>query len=217
MMKKGKLSEIKQGINCSLPELQSIDEKSLNQQVCENLQKFDTLPNILSVNNCKKIIIHLLNNYHPNVPTGLSCFLDDSTRFFETCFPEMREAVIREKRWLNFETPNRVSITHEYVIQLGKKPISNNLFYIFSPSHKLSWLKILINDERVPVANRDIVFEQIKIILDNEISSFVKLILSNLAKQKIFISIDEYNFRNLFQEHLFVSQKTNPLMKMLLS
>lgn len=85
----------------------------------------------------------------------LSLFVTDTNVFFREKFSEFNKYKLREKRLLEFETPNRAKITHEYDIDLDMRSEFNpqRLYYLFNPASRLSWLKIERKGERIVVAN----------------------------------------------------------------
>lgn len=57
---------------------------------------------------------------------------------------------LREKRLLDFETPNRALITHEYDVEVDDDFDYTEYYYLFNPIKRLSWLKIAQDGKGCP-------------------------------------------------------------------
>lgn len=79
-------------------------------------------------------------------------FLTNPEEFYNKYCPSLVKYAIREKRFLDFETPNRVQITHEYDIKLPTKFNFNQYYYLFNPHNRLGWLKIRQGNNRITIA-----------------------------------------------------------------
>lgn len=79
-------------------------------------------------------------------------FLTNPEMFYNKYCPSLVKYAIREKRFLDFETPNRVHVTHEYDIKLPKKIVFNQYYYLFNPHNRLGWLKIRQGNNRITIA-----------------------------------------------------------------
>jgi len=84
-------------------------------------------------------------------------FLKNPEMFYNTYCPSLIKYAIREKRFLDFETPNRVQITHEYDIKLNDKFEFNQYYYLFNPYNRLGWLKIRQGIDRITIAKSTVV------------------------------------------------------------
>lgn len=84
-------------------------------------------------------------------------FLINPEMFYNTYCPSLVKYAIREKRFLDFETPNRVQITHEYDIRLIDKFELNQYYYLFNPHNRLGWLKIRQGIDRITIAKSTVV------------------------------------------------------------
>jgi hypothetical protein len=91
-------------------------------------------------------------------------FINNIDNFYSKSFNNLEDCKIREKRLIEFETPNRAKITHEYDIQIkgNKKSMFDEYNYLFNPKNRLSWLKIKQDGKRIIVADNNIVKESIK-------------------------------------------------------
>lgn len=79
-------------------------------------------------------------------------FLINPEIFYNTYCPSLVKYAIREKRFLDFETPNRVQVTHEYDIKLNAKFEFDKYYYLFNPYNRLGWLKIRQGIDRITIA-----------------------------------------------------------------
>lgn len=76
---------------------------------------------------------------------------------------------LREKRLLDFETPNRALITHEYDVEINNNFNYSEYYYLFNPIKRLSWLKITQDDKRLSIAKESDIKEKIHKILEEEL------------------------------------------------
>lgn len=84
-------------------------------------------------------------------------FLKNPELFYNTYCPSLVKYAIREKRFLDFETPNRVQITHEYDIRLIDIFEFNQYYYLFNPYNRLGWLKIRQGIDRITIAKSTVI------------------------------------------------------------
>lgn len=101
--------------------------------------------------------------------SALRQFMEDERAFYTKYYHSLTERIIREKRILEFENPNRVKVCYEYdVVAL---PVKNNgkeedITFLFLPDKRKSWLKVFLNGKRVTVVDgkkvRDVLFEVVK-------------------------------------------------------
>lgn len=56
--------------------------------------------------------------------SALNLFFDDEKAFYKKHCNELVDRIIREKRILEFETPNRVKVVYEYDIEAFKNNVS---------------------------------------------------------------------------------------------
>ena len=99
-------------------------------------------------------------------------FLINPEMFYNTFCPSLIKYAIREKRFLDFETPNRVQVTHEYDISLSEKFEFNQYYYLFNPYNRLGWLKIRQGIYRITIAKEKIVKKIVVTALISELALF---------------------------------------------
>lgn len=101
--------------------------------------------------------------------SALCLFLEDERTFYTRCYHSLTDRIIREKRILEFENPNRVKVCYEYdvvALPVKDKVADDGITFLFLPDKRKSWLKVLFNGKRVTVADgkkvRDALFEVVK-------------------------------------------------------
>lgn len=103
----------------------------------------------------------------------IAAFLNDLDSFCRKYCDSLDKYIVREKRFLNFDTPNRAVITHEYDIKLKSENSNIKLkpYYLFNPIKRLGWLKIYADEERLIVAGEKDVKDAIKDALCDELAN----------------------------------------------
>lgn len=105
--------------------------------------------------------------------------LTETTRFYTEQFAELQSHIMREKRLMVFETPSRVLMTHEYTIEdIGN--LKNGFYFLFNVTERLSWLKILIEGNRVSIASKQKIIAYLKYKLGNELVELSNLLNSDV-------------------------------------
>lgn len=102
--------------------------------------------------------------------SALCLFFDDEKAFYQKHCNELAGRIIREKRILEFETPNRVKVTYEYDIEASKKDVGEkDIVFLFLPDKRKSWLKIYIDGKRLTIPNSDKIKEHLFLIVRNDL------------------------------------------------
>lgn len=101
--------------------------------------------------------------------------LTETTRFYTEKFSDLQKYIKREKRLIIFETPSRVSMTHEYTIEEIKNT-SQSFHFLFNTRERLSWLKIFLEEKRVSIASRAKVVSLLAEKLDAELVDFATVL-----------------------------------------
>lgn len=114
--------------------------------------------------------------------------LTETTKFYTEKFPDLQKYIKREKRLVVFETPSRVTMTHEYTIE-GMNNQSQSFHFLFNTRERLSWLKIFLEDKRVSIASRAKVISLLKKKLDFELENLAELL--HISKDDIAIRLYE--------------------------
>ena len=99
--------------------------------------------------------------------SALCLFLDDENAFYHLLCNDLTDRIIREKRILEFETPNRVKVTYEYDVEAPKKGlVEKDIMFLFPPDKRKSWLKVYVDGKRLTIPNsatiKDFLFDLVK-------------------------------------------------------
>ncbi len=100
--------------------------------------------------------------------SALCLFVENDRAFYDKFFHELTDRVIREKRILEFENPNRVKVTYEYdvVPETNSSKANDGMVFVFLPDKRKSWLKIFYSGKRLAIPNsasiRDHLFKIVK-------------------------------------------------------
>lgn len=102
----------------------------------------------------------------------IAAFLNDLDTFCRKYCNSLDGYIVREKRFLDFDTPNRAVITHEYDIKIESEGTINESkpYYLFNPIKRLGWLKIYADEERLVVAGEKDVKDSIREALRDELA-----------------------------------------------
>jgi len=104
--------------------------------------------------------------------SALCLFVEDDRAFYDQYCHQFTDRIIREKRILEFENPNRVKVTYEYdvVPETKSETTSDGILFLFLPDKRKSWLKIFYSGKRLAVPNsatiRDYLFKIVNIDLE---------------------------------------------------
>ena len=101
--------------------------------------------------------------------SALCLFTDDERGFFRKYCHDLTDRIIREKRILEFENPNRVKVCYEYDVMAqsvdGNGKV-DGITFLFLPDKRKSWLKVFLNGRRVTIADgkkiKDTLYEVVK-------------------------------------------------------
>lgn len=132
-------------------------------------------------------IIDILSKNSTRFPKIYS-LLTETTKFYTENFRDLQQYIKREKRLVVFETPSRVSMTHEYTIE-GPVDLLQGFYFLFNTRERLSWLKIFLEDKRVSIASRTKVESLLINKLGSELDSFARLL--NSSKEDVAIRLYE--------------------------
>lgn len=108
--------------------------------------------------------------------------LTETTRFYEEHFPQLIGCIAREKRHLNFETPNRVKMQYEYELE-GSENLTAGAYYLFNTRSRLSWLVVEMESKQVAVASSSVVKQKLSSVLNNEDEKLAKAL--NISQEDI--------------------------------
>ena len=98
-------------------------------------------------------VAEIIKNHIDEFPQTYK-LLTDTTQYYTDHFPELQQYIKREKRLIIFETPSRVSLTHEYTVEcIGS--LNSGFHFLFNAPERLSWLKISLEGRRVSIASKE--------------------------------------------------------------
>ena len=97
-------------------------------------------------------IVAILSKDDKSFP-NIRLLLTKTTEYYTENFSDLLKHIKREKRLVVFDTPSRVSMTHEYTIE-GMGYLSQGFYYLFNTRERLSWLRISLEDKRISIASR---------------------------------------------------------------
>lgn len=104
--------------------------------------------------------------------SALCLFVENEKAFYQKYCNELSSRIIREKRILEFETPNRVKVTYEYDIETPKKAFGKkDIVFLFLPDKRKSWLKIYVDGKRLTIPTsatiKNALFEMVRKDVEN--------------------------------------------------
>lgn len=101
--------------------------------------------------------------------SALCLFIDDERGFYKKYCHDLTDRIIREKRILEFENPNRVKVCYEYDVvaqSANTNEKEDGITFLFLPDKRKSWLKVFLNGRRVTIADgkkiKDTLYEEVK-------------------------------------------------------
>lgn len=107
----------------------------------------------------------------------LNLFWTDDRIFYSENCKELTERIIREKRILEFENPNRVKVTYEYdftPISTDDRIGRNDIVFLFLPDKRKSWLKVYCGGQRLTVVSSAKIADSLYDIVRNDVMALVK-------------------------------------------
>lgn len=150
-----------------------------------NLSEFNKA-NIRNISECKDPEITAILSDNNNLFPQICLLLTETTRFYTENFSDLQKHIKREKRLVVFETPSRVSMTHEYTIE-GANDLSQGFHFLFNTRERLSWLKIFLEDRRVSIASRAKVVSLLSKQLGEELEKLASLL--NRTKDELAFNL----------------------------
>lgn len=97
----------------------------------------------------------------------LRVFVENELSFYKLYCNHFTSRIIREKRILEFENPNRMRVTYEFdVSKLEKK---NDPLFIFLPDTRKNWMKVIWEGKRMTVSSSGSISGLIFRLLENDL------------------------------------------------
>lgn len=87
-----------------------------------------------------------------NLPkeSSLRLFIEDEAKFYQIYFNRFTSRIIREKKILEFENPNRLRVTYEF--DVAKLEKNSEPMFLFLPETRKNWLKVIWEGRRLTVS-----------------------------------------------------------------
>ena len=106
--------------------------------------------------------------------SALCHFIDDERGFYMKYCHDLTDRIIREKRILEFENPNRVKVCYEYDVMA--QSVNGNgkvdgIIFLFLPDKRKSWLKVFLNGRRVTIADGKKIKDTLYEVVKNEVAA----------------------------------------------
>ncbi|MCR5574212.1 MAG: hypothetical protein K6F78_05260 [Bacteroidaceae bacterium] len=106
-----------------------------------------------------------------NLPKNnrLRLFVEEELSFYNCYFNCFTSRIIREKKILEFENPNRIKVTYEF--DLNKLEETNNLLFVFLPDTRKNWMKLTWQGKRLTVCSSENVRDAIFRIVESDLKA----------------------------------------------
>lgn len=85
--------------------------------------------------------------------SALRLFCCNELEFYRQYFNQFTSAVIREKRIIEFENPNRLKMTYEY--DVANLNMTTLPLFVFLPSTRKNWMKVSWEGRRLAISSAD--------------------------------------------------------------
>lgn len=102
----------------------------------------------------------------------LQLFVEEELTFYNRYFNNFTSRIIREKKILEFENPNRMKVTYEF--DLNKLESSNDPLFVFLPDTRKNWLKVMWQGKRLTVCSSESVRDAIFHKVENDLKDLKK-------------------------------------------
>ena len=124
--------------------------------------------------------------------SALCLFVEDEKAFYQKYCDELSGRIIREKRILEFETPNRVKVTYEYDVEAPQNDLcEKEIVFLFLPDKRKSWLKIFIDGKRLAIPSSSEIRDSLFAIVKNDVENLKTTIESDNNSEEIWAEIWE--------------------------
>ncbi len=104
--------------------------------------------------------------------SALRLLYDDEQAFYLNHFNHFTSHVIREKKILIFENPNRMLVNYEY--DVTNLPSEDSPLFVFLPDTKKNWLKVSWEGRRLAISSKEKVSKLIFEYLKKEVVQLIK-------------------------------------------
>ncbi len=97
----------------------------------------------------------------------LRLFVDDELAFYKRFFNQFTSHVIREKKILEFETPNRMRVVYEFDVRDLTKATPH--LFVFLPDTRKNWLKVMWEGRRLAVSSNEDISDALFQIVEEDL------------------------------------------------
>lgn len=101
----------------------------------------------------------------------LRIFIEDELRFYKSYFSEFTSRVIREKKILEFENPNRMRVVYEFDVDKLSK--TSSPLFVFLPETRKNWMKVTWGNRRLAISSSESVRGVVFKIVEKEIEKLI--------------------------------------------
>lgn len=97
----------------------------------------------------------------------LRLFIDDELAFYKRYCNQFNSCVIREKKILEFENPNRMRVVYEFDVK--KLKITEKPLFVFLPNTRKNWMKVIWEGRRLSISSREAVMRVVFTIVKDDL------------------------------------------------
>lgn len=125
----------------------------------------------------------------------LCLFFENDRAFYAKHCHQLTDHLVREKRILEFENPNRVRVTYEYDITARANSLGSNqdeIVFLFLPDKRKSWMKIKAGERRLTIADG--------MKISSVLFDVVKTDLASLVKEAVYGGTEEDLWKEIWDD-----------------
>lgn len=100
--------------------------------------------------------------------SALRLFMVDDRAFYAKYCQAFTDRIIREKRILEFENPNRVKVTYEYDVVAGDT-CQDDMVFLFLPDKRKSWMKIFFRGQRLTIPDSSCIKQHLLKVVEDDL------------------------------------------------
>jgi hypothetical protein len=109
-------------------------------------------------------------------------FWADDRLFYQMYCNSFTDRIIREKRILEFDTPNRVKVTYEYDVAAKENKNKDNenndnkeeMVFLFLPDKRKNWLKVFFDGKRLTIPTSEKIRDMLYEFVEDDIKALIK-------------------------------------------
>ena len=104
--------------------------------------------------------------------SALRLFCSNELEFYYKYFNQFTKSVIREKKILEFETPNRMKVTYEY--DVGGKVAPAEQLFVFLPNTRKNWMKVFWMGTRLAICSSEKIGKEVYNKIEDDLIALQK-------------------------------------------